>query len=115
MKIESIIRRAAGSTVVLGDQTYRFLPGEDDRHVCEVEDEAHIERLLSIKEGFREVTAKADDVSAPRVPVVAAAVEKKAEGGAKPKGGRKAKVAEAPAANTAADASSVEKKAEGGA
>ncbi len=115
MKIESIIRRAAGSTVVLGTKLYRFQPGEDGRHVCEVEDEAHIERLLSIKEGFREVTTKAGDVSAPKAPVVAAVVEKKAEGEAKPKGGRKPKDAKPPAVKTAADASSVEKKAEGGA
>lgn len=54
MKIESIIRRKTGSTVTLGKKTYRFAAGEDGRHICEVEDEAHIDRLLSIKEAFRE-------------------------------------------------------------
>lgn len=53
MRIESIIRRQDGSTVTLGDKTYKFTVGDDGFHVCEVEDPAHIERLLSIKEGFR--------------------------------------------------------------
>lgn len=51
MKIESIIRRAKGTTVSLGSITYRFAPEND--HACNVDDEAHIERFLSIKEGFR--------------------------------------------------------------
>ncbi len=55
MRIESIIRRQAGSSVTLGDKTYRFAAGDDGRHVCEVEDPTHVERLLSIKEAFREV------------------------------------------------------------
>lgn len=58
MKIQSIIRRAGGSTVKLGDKTYRFTPEND--HTCEVEDEAHIDRLLSIKEGFREAPETAE-------------------------------------------------------
>lgn len=53
MKIESIIRRAAGTTVTLGEITYRFKAGPDGKHVCEVKEEANIDRLLSIKEGFR--------------------------------------------------------------
>lgn len=52
MKIQSIIRRAKGTTVELGDKVYSFLPEND--HVCDVTNEAHIERFLSIKEGFRE-------------------------------------------------------------
>lgn len=52
MRIESIIKRATGSSVTLGDKTYRFVPSEN--HICEVEDKSHAERLLSIKEGFRE-------------------------------------------------------------
>lgn len=51
MKIQSIIRRAKGSTVELGDKVYFFSPDSD--HTCDVTDEAHIERLLSIKDGFR--------------------------------------------------------------
>lgn len=63
MKIESIIRRATGSTVVLGKTTYRFLPDETKRHVCNVEDDDHIDRLLSIREGFRAVEDE-EEVSA---------------------------------------------------
>ena len=51
MKIESIIKRQQGSTVTLGDQTYRWNAGNG--HVCEVEDPAHADRLLAVKEGFR--------------------------------------------------------------
>lgn len=53
MIIESIIKREHGSTVVLDDKTYKFQPNEDGRHVAEVTEKAHIERLLSITEGFR--------------------------------------------------------------
>ena len=54
MKIESIIRRAAGSTVKLGSNTYRFLPDDSGRHVAEVEDEGHVDILLA-NSSFREV------------------------------------------------------------
>lgn len=47
MKIECKIRRNDGSTVVLGDKTYRFLPDESGRHVADVDDEAHIDILLA--------------------------------------------------------------------
>ncbi len=52
MKIQSIIRRAKGTTVGLGDKVYFFSPDLD--HTCDVTDEVHIKRFLSIKEGFRE-------------------------------------------------------------
>ena len=94
MKIESIIRREAGTTVVLGTQTYAFKAGEDGRHACDVEDEAHIERLLSIKEGFREVDEKPASTKQPaKEPAKEPA--KKVEGEVKPKGGRKPKAATA--------------------
>lgn len=53
MKIESIIKRDGGTKVVLGETEYHFIPGDDGRHVCSVEDEAHVDRLLSISEGYR--------------------------------------------------------------
>lgn len=55
MKIQSIIRRAKGTTVKLGSNVY-FFSSEND-HTCDVTDEAHINRLLSIKDGFREAVA----------------------------------------------------------
>lgn len=51
MKIESIIKRQQGSSVTLGNATYRWNAGNG--HICEVEDASHAERLLAIKEGFR--------------------------------------------------------------
>lgn len=55
MKIESIIRREGGTTVTVGGVTYRFLPGNDGRHVAEVENESHAAKLLAITEGYRPV------------------------------------------------------------
>ena len=53
MLIECTIRRKNGSTVNFGETEYKFAPTEKDpRHLCEVKEEAHIERLLSIKESF---------------------------------------------------------------
>lgn len=70
MKIQSIIRRAKGTTVKLGDQVY-FFSSEND-HTCDVTDEAHIDRFLSIKEGFRQV---ATDTQKPPAKVKQTATE----------------------------------------
>lgn len=58
MKIESILLRKGGSVVSLPvtsevSITYKFIGPEDGPHVCEVENEDHIERLLAIPEGFK--------------------------------------------------------------
>jgi len=54
MKIESIIRRKNGTRVVLDDQVYHFKPtSEDERHIAEVSIRKHIQRFLSIPEGFQ--------------------------------------------------------------
>jgi len=54
MKIESIIKRKKGTTVKLGDMTYFFNATETEpRHLCEVNIQAHIDRFLSIKDGYR--------------------------------------------------------------
>ena len=54
MKIESTIKRAKGTFVTMQDGTrYAFAPNDEDAHVADVEDDAHIERFLSITEGFR--------------------------------------------------------------
>lgn len=55
MIIESIIRRAEGTKVQLGDDIYHFfthMKGSAS-HVCEVTDEDHIQTFLAIKEGYR--------------------------------------------------------------
>lgn len=53
--IESILRRHGGTIVTLGTTSYHFKPDAADRHVAQVEDDEHAERLLSIREGYREV------------------------------------------------------------
>jgi hypothetical protein len=53
MKIECILRRDPPAVVTLGATAYQFKPDELGRHVCEVEDNAHLARLLSISEAYR--------------------------------------------------------------
>ncbi len=54
MIIHSLIKREGGTVVPMGNDTYNFKPDENGNHVCEVKNKAHIERFLSIKEGFIE-------------------------------------------------------------
>ncbi len=58
MKIESIIKRASGTEVVLDRTRYVFRPIDKDDaespHVCDVSDEDHVATFLRIKEGYRE-------------------------------------------------------------
>lgn len=68
MKIESIIRRKNGTRVELDDQVYHFKPTpEDERHLAEVSIRAHIQRFLSIPEGFQ--PAEIDETQASPAPV----------------------------------------------
>jgi hypothetical protein len=53
MKIECILRRDPPAVVTLGVTAYQFQPDEQGRHVCDVEDSAHLARLLSISEAYR--------------------------------------------------------------
>lgn len=57
MEIESIIRRKKGSHVSIDGVEYHFAPSEKHggKHVAEVENPEHIERLLSVPEGFRAI------------------------------------------------------------
>jgi hypothetical protein len=69
MFIESLIKRKAGTTVELDGKKYVFNATETEpRHLCEVKDQTHIERFLSIKEGFREALGKTKEVK-PQAPV----------------------------------------------
>lgn len=49
MKIVSKIKRRNGHSVTLGDTAYKFLPPD---YAAEVSEKAHIERFLSIPEGY---------------------------------------------------------------
>lgn len=53
MLIESKIKRPGGSYIELGGITYHFAPNAEGRHVCEVDNDDHVDRLLAIPEGFR--------------------------------------------------------------
>lgn len=44
--------RKGGTEILMGDMTYQFTPNNDGDHVCDVVDDAHIERFLAIPEGF---------------------------------------------------------------
>lgn len=44
--------RTGGTEILMGEVTYHFAPNKDGDHVAEVTDKAHIERFLSITEGF---------------------------------------------------------------
>jgi hypothetical protein len=54
MLIESIIKRKDGTKVEMGDEEYHFKDDGKGHHVAEVNNQEHIDRLLSIKEGFFE-------------------------------------------------------------
>ena len=66
MKIECLLRRSGGSHVSLGGTEYHFAPDTDGRHVADVADEDHIDRFLSIPEGYRLLRAS----TAPVAPAV---------------------------------------------
>ncbi len=53
MQIESIIRRQNGTRVTLGSTEYHFQANAEGAHVADVENDAHIQRFLSIPEGFK--------------------------------------------------------------
>lgn len=53
MFIECILRRDPPAVVTLGTTAYQFKPDSQGRHVCDVEDNAHLARLLSISEAYR--------------------------------------------------------------
>lgn len=82
MLIESKLRRTGGTLIPMGDTQYHFKPvGEADKapHVAEVEDEAHIERFLSITEAFRQAEAEpaAEPASATQTATPAAPARKR--------------------------------------
>jgi hypothetical protein len=52
-RIESKLHRVGGSIIPLGGIDYHFKPYTDGAHVCEVANEDHADRFLSITEGFK--------------------------------------------------------------
>lgn len=54
MQIKSILQREGGTHIDMGGTVYHFAPNDAGDHVAEVSDDDHIERFLSITEGFEE-------------------------------------------------------------
>lgn len=54
MKIRCKLERNGGTSVILDDTEYQFLP-TDEGHVAQVTNEAHIARFLDISEGYEAV------------------------------------------------------------
>lgn len=53
MKIECILKREGGSKVEIGGTEYHFAPQADGAHVAEVSNNGHVQRFLSITDGYR--------------------------------------------------------------
>lgn len=66
MKIECILKREGGSVVDLGGIEYHFEPLADGAHVADVTDEAHIDRFLSISEGYKVYHGKEEPKGQPK-------------------------------------------------
>jgi len=66
MKIECILKREGGSVVDLGGLEYHFEPLADGAHVADVENEAHIDRFLSISEGYKLYHGKQEPKGQPK-------------------------------------------------
>lgn len=69
--IESKLRRVGGSVIPLGGTDYHFLPYTDGAHVCDVANEEHADRFLSITEGFKLYRGEGKPVD-PAAPVAVA-------------------------------------------
>lgn len=52
MKIECKLKRKGGTRVTIEGAEYHFAPQADGRHVADVSNAAHAERLLDITEGY---------------------------------------------------------------
>lgn len=53
MLIECTIRRKAGTTFTFKGVDWKFTPAEDGAHICDVDDDDAIARLLQISEAYR--------------------------------------------------------------
>jgi len=53
MKIQCILKRKGGTRASIDGIEYHFKPQEDGAHVADVQDNDHIQRFLSIPEGYR--------------------------------------------------------------
>lgn len=84
MKIECVLKRDKGTRVELDGLEYHFEVLDDGAHVAEVEDKAHIDRLLGIPEGYKvyhgKLAPKGKPVRVAEAPSVRKPAEKKPSG-----------------------------------
>ena len=65
MKIQCTIIRDGGTTVDIGRTQYHFEPLSDGCHVANVENQDHIDRFLSISDGYKLYRGDLDPVGVP--------------------------------------------------
>ena len=78
MKIECILKRDGGTRTDIGGVAYHFAPLADGAHVAEVAQTDHIDRFLSIPEGYRVYHGQAEP-KAPPEPITRPATVQQAE------------------------------------
>lgn len=76
VKIECIYHRPGGTYVSIGKTMYHFAPGDDGRHVAEVENPEHVKAFLDVPEAYRLAQeVKPDVIPASAIPTVEKAEE----------------------------------------
>jgi|GEM_PF-6693299 len=58
MLIQSKLKREGGTLIGIGDEEYHFKDDGNGNHVCDVKNESHVKKLLSITEGFHKFGEK---------------------------------------------------------
>lgn len=58
MIIQSLLKRKGGTIVDIDGVEYAFTPDSNDNHICEVKEQSHIDRFLSISEAYAEFSVK---------------------------------------------------------
>lgn len=56
MLMQCKLIRDGGTVIELEGKEYHFKPNAAGDHVCEIDDESHVDRLLDIPEGYRPYT-----------------------------------------------------------
>ncbi|HTN66415.1 MAG TPA: hypothetical protein VL051_09565 [Burkholderiaceae bacterium] len=84
MQIECVLKRDGGTQINLGAALYHFQPQADGAHVASVDDDAHIERLLAIPEGYRIYRGSKAKQDVAQQPAPTATAESSADDAVKP-------------------------------
>jgi F0F1-type ATP synthase epsilon subunit len=87
--------REGGTSILMDDTNYAFIPNGNGDHVAEVTDKDHIKAFLAIKEGFAKAKPSTDEADAEAI--VQAATQSEADALEQVEAARVAAVAEAEA------------------